>query len=85
MPELLILPLDMVDTSGETPSHAQEHEDRLVALASTFRRLWRTMGVTPSSIRARSVVRLTKLGLFGSVNATAANSIWPGWFMRTAC
>jgi uncharacterized protein DUF2380 len=33
MPALLILPLDMVDTSGETPSHAQEHEDRLVALA----------------------------------------------------
>jgi hypothetical protein len=32
-PALLILPLDMVDTSGETPSHAQEHEDRLVALA----------------------------------------------------
>ena len=33
MPALLILPLDMVDTSGETPSHAQKHEDRLVALA----------------------------------------------------
>jgi hypothetical protein len=33
MPSLLILPLDMVDTSGETPSRAQEHEDRLVALA----------------------------------------------------
>ena len=35
MPALLILPLDMVDTSGETPSHAQEHEDRLVALIGT--------------------------------------------------
>jgi hypothetical protein len=32
-PTLLILPLDMVDTSGETPSHAQEHENRLSALA----------------------------------------------------
>jgi len=32
-PTLLILPLDMVDTSGETPSRAQEHEIRLVALA----------------------------------------------------
>jgi hypothetical protein len=33
-PTLLILPFDMVDTSGETPSRAQEHEDRLHALAS---------------------------------------------------
>jgi hypothetical protein len=32
-PTLLILPLDMVDTSGETPSRAQEHENRLLALA----------------------------------------------------
>ena len=56
VPSLLILSLDMVDTSGETPSHAQEHEDRLVALAQYLRRLWRTMGVTPSSIRRRSVL-----------------------------
>ena len=31
---LLVLPLDMVDTSGETPSRAKEHEDRLKVLAA---------------------------------------------------
>lgn len=31
-PTLLVLPLDMVDTSGEIPSHAKEHDDRLAAL-----------------------------------------------------
>ena len=54
-PTLLILPLDMVDTSGETPSHAQEHEYRLLALA---RYLSRALGedgydiVDPAPIRA---------------------------------
>jgi Protein of unknown function (DUF2380) len=33
LPALLMLPLDMVDTSGETPSRAKEHEDRLKVLA----------------------------------------------------
>ena len=40
-PTLLILPLDMVDTSGEVPSQAKEHEDRLLALA---RYLSKTLG-----------------------------------------
>jgi hypothetical protein len=31
-PSLLILPLDWVDTSGETPAHAKEHTDRLAEL-----------------------------------------------------
>jgi len=31
-PSLLVLPLDMVDTSGETPPRVREHEDRLKAL-----------------------------------------------------
>jgi hypothetical protein len=33
-PSLLVLPLDMVDTSGETPSRAKEHDDRLKLLAT---------------------------------------------------
>ena len=33
---LLVLPLDMVDTSGETPSRAKEHEDRLKVLAANL-------------------------------------------------
>ena len=37
-PTLLMLPLDMVDASGETPSRAKEHEDRLEALASYLSR-----------------------------------------------
>ena len=32
IPTLLVLPLEIVDTSGETPSRAKEHEDRLAAL-----------------------------------------------------
>ena len=32
MPMLLVLPLEIVDTSGETPSRAKEHGDRLAAL-----------------------------------------------------
>jgi hypothetical protein len=32
IPTLLVLPLEMVDTSGETPSRVKEHEDRLAAL-----------------------------------------------------
>jgi len=32
LPTLLVLPLEMVDTSGETPSRADEHQDRLAAL-----------------------------------------------------
>jgi hypothetical protein len=32
LPTLLVLPLEMVDTSGETPSRASEHQDRLAAL-----------------------------------------------------
>jgi hypothetical protein len=31
-PSLLVLPLDWVDTSGEMPSHAKEHVDRLEEL-----------------------------------------------------
>lgn len=31
-PTLLLLPLDIVDTSGETPSRSKEHEARLVTL-----------------------------------------------------
>jgi hypothetical protein len=31
---LLVLPLDMIDTSGEMPPRAKVHEDRLEALAS---------------------------------------------------
>ena len=31
-PRLLVLPIEMVDTSGEMPSGAKEHEDRLAAL-----------------------------------------------------
>src|SRR5690349_5834415 len=31
-PSLLVLPIEMVDTSGEMPSGAKEHEDRLAAL-----------------------------------------------------
>jgi hypothetical protein len=33
-PTLLVLPLDMIDTSGETPPRAAEYEGRLVGLAS---------------------------------------------------
>jgi hypothetical protein len=31
-PTLLVLPLGLTDTSGETPPHTQEHKDRLAAL-----------------------------------------------------
>jgi hypothetical protein len=34
LPTLLMLPLDMIDTSGETPPRAKEHEDRLKVLAA---------------------------------------------------
>ena len=34
LPTLLVLPLDMIDTSGETPSRAKEQEDRLKVLAA---------------------------------------------------
>jgi hypothetical protein len=33
-PTLLVLPLDMIDNSGEAQPHAGEHEDRLKALTS---------------------------------------------------
>jgi hypothetical protein len=85
MPALLILPLDMVDTSEETPSRAQEHEDRLVVLAQHLSQALAHDGtyaiIDPGPISGQT----KKLGLFGSVNATAASSIWPGWFMRTGC
>jgi hypothetical protein len=55
-PTLLILPLDMVDTSGEIPSHAQEHEDRLLALAQYLSKALGEDGdyaiVDPTPIRA---------------------------------
>jgi Protein of unknown function (DUF2380) len=55
-PTLLILPLDMVDTSGETPSRAQEHEDRLLALAQYLSKALGEDGeyaiVDPTPIRA---------------------------------
>ena len=35
-PTVLVLPLDMVDTSGETPSRAREHHARLKVLASSL-------------------------------------------------
>ncbi|HET7881956.1 MAG TPA: DUF3280 domain-containing protein [Acetobacteraceae bacterium] len=34
LPTLLVLPLDLVDTSGEMPPRTEEHEARLAALAS---------------------------------------------------
>lgn len=37
-PSLLILPLDWVDTSGETPAHAKEHADRLTDLGQYLSR-----------------------------------------------
>ena len=55
-PTLLILPLDMVDTSGETPSHAQEHEDRLLTLTQYLSKALGEDGdyavVDPTPIRA---------------------------------
>jgi hypothetical protein len=37
-PSLVILPLDWVDTSGETPAHAKEHTDRLSELGQYLSR-----------------------------------------------
>ncbi len=55
VPTLLVLPLDMVDTSGEIPSHAEEHEDRLAALALYLSNELRAHGlyaiVDPTPIR----------------------------------
>jgi hypothetical protein len=38
IPTLLVLPLEMADTSGETPSRAKELEDRLTTLTLTLSR-----------------------------------------------
>ncbi len=55
-PSLLILPLDWVDTSGETPSHAKEHAARLAALGEYLSRLLAKTGlyaiVDPTPITA---------------------------------
>jgi hypothetical protein len=54
-PTLLVLPIDMVDTSGEIPSHAKEHEDRLAALSLYLSNELRAHGlyaiVDPTPIR----------------------------------
>jgi Protein of unknown function (DUF2380) len=53
IPTLLVLPLEMVDTSGETPSRVKEHEDRLAALTGYLskeleaRRLYTIVDPTP--------------------------------------
>jgi Protein of unknown function (DUF2380) len=53
IPTLFILPLEMTDTSGETPSRAKEHEDRLAALTRfvsnqlVAHRLYSTVDPTP--------------------------------------
>jgi hypothetical protein len=44
-PALLVLPLDMVDTSGETPSRASEHEARLAALTAYLSHELETRGL----------------------------------------
>ena len=55
-PSLLMLPLDWVDTSGETPSHAKEHADRLAELGQYLSRLLANAGlyaiVDPTPIAA---------------------------------
>jgi hypothetical protein len=57
IPTLLVLPLDMVDTSGETPSHAQEHTDRLAALTQSLSKELGARGlyaiIDPTPIGAR--------------------------------
>ncbi len=68
VPTLLVLPLEMVDTSGETPSRAKEHEDRLLALAQYLSKALGENGsyaiVDPTPIRAQinkaRIVRLSE-------------------------
>ena len=65
---LLVLPLEMVDTSDETPSRAKEHEDRLLALAQYLSKALGENGnyaiVDPTPIRAQinkaRIVRLSE-------------------------
>jgi hypothetical protein len=44
-PSLLVLPLDWVDTSGEIPSHANEHADRLAELRQYLSRSLAQAGI----------------------------------------
>jgi hypothetical protein len=44
-PTLLVLPLNLNDTSGETPPHTQEHKERLVALTRYLSQILATDGI----------------------------------------
>jgi hypothetical protein len=44
-PTLLVLPLEIIDTSGETPSRAKDLEDRLAALTIYLSKELRTQGL----------------------------------------
>jgi hypothetical protein len=65
-PTLLVLPFDMIDTSGETPSRAEEHEQRVKALgdylskALTDQHLYTVIDPTPINTPI-AAVRSTQL------------------------
>jgi hypothetical protein len=79
IPTLLVLPLEMVDTSGETPSRVKEHEDRLAALTRYLSReleaheLYAIIDPTPIGIEIKKARATQPLD-----NVKAASVTWHG-------
>ena len=86
MPMLLVLPLEIVDTSGETPSRAKEHGDRLAALTHYLSKDLAAHGLyavtDPTPIDAEINKARASQPLY---QCHGCEQTWPGWCMQIEC